>query len=173
MSALANQPTNNNFLSPLGFKFIIKKTPNVNYFVQSVVMPAITLNIAEVPNPFIRFPLPGTNLTFGQFDVTFKIDEDMENYLEIYNWLIGLGFPDEFQQYANLAANEPGTGQGLYSDCALIVLSSAMNPNMEITFNDCFPVSLTAATFVSTDPDVNYLEATASFACKKFTVTKL
>ena len=35
MAITTTEPTNKNFLSPLGFKFVIQKTPNVNYFVQN------------------------------------------------------------------------------------------------------------------------------------------
>lgn len=171
MSALANQPTNSNFLSPLGFKFAIKKTPLTNYFVQAVSLPSISIGSGEVPNPFIKFRLPGTNLTFGSFSITFKVDEDMKNYMEIYNWLIEMGFPDSFDQYNGSSVS--GDGTSIYSDCTLTVLSSAMNPNKEITFIECYPTALSSLTFSSTSTDVTYVEATATFDCRKFEIRQL
>ena len=44
MSAILDQtPSNRNFLSPLNFKFTIKKAPHVNFFIQKVNVPQIIL----------------------------------------------------------------------------------------------------------------------------------
>ena len=48
MSILDTQPTNKNFLSPLGFRFTIKKAPNLNFFVQSVNIPTLSLGTVDV-----------------------------------------------------------------------------------------------------------------------------
>jgi hypothetical protein len=173
MSVLDNQPLDQSFLSPLGFKLQIKKTPTVNYFVQKASIPSITLGAADVDTPFTKIPFPGTKLTFGNLQVTFKVDENMLNYLEIYSWLRDVGFPDNFAQYSNIAGQQMTSGNGVFSDITLIVLSSAMNPNMEITFFDCFPVDLSELEFDSTLSDVDYLTATVTFALRRFDVKAL
>lgn len=173
MSATDNQPTNPSFLSPLGFRMQIKRTPSVNYFVQSVEMPSVSIGEVNVDTPFTRIPFPGTRLTYGNLQVTFKVDENMVNYTEIYNWLTGLGFPDNFGQYKTLTEATPASGEGLFSDIQLIVLSSAMQPVKEINFIDCFPVDLSSISFDSTSVDVNYLTATVSFANRRFTIKNL
>lgn len=173
MSVFDNQPTNESFLSPLGFKLQIKKTPHVNYFIQQVNMPSVTLGTADVDTPFTKIPFPGTKLTFGNLQVTFKVDEDMKNYLEIYQWLRDVGFPDNFAQYQNIAGQGLASGDGVFSDITLVVLSSAMNPNMEVTFYDCFPVDLSSISFDSTSEDVQYVTATATFANRRFDVKPL
>ena len=43
MSILTDQPDNQNFLSPVGYKFQIKKTPKTNYFVQAVNLPSVSV----------------------------------------------------------------------------------------------------------------------------------
>ena len=47
-------------------------------------------------NLFIRIPVPGDKLAFSL--LSFSIDEDMKNFKEIYDWLIGLGYPDNFER---------------------------------------------------------------------------
>lgn len=173
MSALDTQPDNPNFLSPLGFKLQIKKTPLTNYFIQSVEVPSVTLGTADVDTPFIRVPFPGTKLSFSNLKFTFKVDENMRNYLEIYDWLKDVGFPDNFAQYNNIAGASLISGDGVYSDITLIVLNSAMNPNIEITFIDCFPVDLSELSFDSTSGDVSYITATATFANRRFDVRQI
>lgn len=173
MGVLDNQPINQSFLSPLGFKLQIKKTPNVNYFVQKVNIPSVSLGTADIDSPFTKIPFPGTKLTFGNLQVTFKVDEDMANYLEIYSWLRDVGFPDNFAQYSNIAGQAIQSGAGVFSDITLITLTSAMNPNMEITFFDCFPVDLSSIELDSTSADVEYITATVTFANRRFDVRAL
>jgi hypothetical protein len=179
MSAIANQPANKNFLSPLSFKFFVKKTPNVNWFVQSVTLPSIVLPKTEVSNPFINYPAGGDHLTFGDLEITFRVDEDMSNYIELYNWLQAMGFPDNFDQYKAIAPktrnritglNDSANGLGVFSDASLMVLTSAMNPNIEITFIDLYPISISPLQFNTQLENVNYIEAQASFGCRKFNI---
>jgi hypothetical protein len=40
MTAIDDNPANRNFLSPINFKFRIKKAPNLNFFVQKISVPA-------------------------------------------------------------------------------------------------------------------------------------
>lgn len=173
MSVFDNQPVNQSFLSPLGFKLQVKKTPTVNYNVQKVNLPSVSLGSADVETPFTKIPFPGTKLTFGNLQVTFKVDEDMKNYLEIYQWLRAVGFPDNFAQYTNMAGAALTSGDGVFSDISLIVLTGAKNPNMEITFYDCFPVDLSSLDFDSTSADVDYITATVTFANRRFEVQQL
>lgn len=173
MSALDNQPTNINFLSPLGFKFQIKKTPHLNYFVQSVNLPTVSIGTVEVGTPFTKIPFPGDKLTFGQLDVTFKVDEDMENYTEIFNWLIAMGHPDNFSDGASIYTAPAMSGNGVYSDLSLVILTNGMRGNKMINFSDAFPINLSDIAFDSTLSDVEYVTATATFAYRRFTIDTL
>lgn len=175
MSITNTEPVNKNFLSPLGFKFIIKKTPHVNYFAQSVNLPDVRLGDTVLPTPFRRVPVAGDHIEYGDLQLTFKVDESMQNYMELFNWITAIGFPDNFNQHK---AVDPkyvarGTGLGIYSDASLLIMSSAMNPIHEIIFTDVFPISLTDFVFDSRNPDVEYIEATAAFKFKNFTVKQL
>ena len=81
----------------------------------------------------------------------------------MYNWMIGLGFPDNFGQYNTLKGQEKITQKALESDISLFVLSSHRNPIFEVIFRNAFPISLSELEFDSTDEDVQYHEATVSF----------
>jgi hypothetical protein len=140
----------------------------MNYFCQSVTLPSIGLGTATQMNPFIRIPHPGTELTFGQLSLTFRVDEDMGNYRELMNWMVGMGFPDEFDQYKKL--NAQPTGYGIKSDATLLIYTSAQNPNIAIKFADLFPTSLDGITFDTQDSTEEFLQASASFAFRRFYV---
>lgn len=170
MPSFTEVTANKNFLSPLGYKFVITRLPNVDYFCQSISFPDVRLNTASVPNPFQRIPVAGTELTYGNIAVNFKIDEDLANYKEIYNWMLALGFPESYEQYRVLAEKSSVDSQRIRSDASLVILSSSKNPKHEVKFFDIFPVGLTGMKFDSTMSDVAYLEATAEFAYRFFTL---
>jgi hypothetical protein len=165
--------TNNNMLSPVGFSFQINRCPNMNFFIQSVVLPGVNLGQLSVPNQFKEVPVPGDHITYGELDVTFKINEDMSNYLEIFNWITALGFPDNYKQYKSIAEKLTYTGDSVYSDATLTILTSSMNPAMRIEITDLFPTALSPITVDSRDSSIEYIEATASFRFLNYTFKKL
>ena len=176
MAATDNQPTNPNYLSPLGFRFVLERTPRTNYFVQNVRLPTLSLGQFDLEDPFVKLPTPGTKLSFEPLDITFLVDEDMRNYLEIHDWLRGLGFPESFDQYGNLVrqnVSARSSATAVFSDATLMILSSHKNANMRIVFEDMFPISLSDLSFDSTLTDVEYLKATVTFRYKLYTIQKI
>lgn len=153
---------NKNFLSPLNFKFQLKRAPHINFFVQTANIPGLALPAINVPSPLIRVPFPGDHLQYDELTITFRVDEDMQNYFEIHNWIRGLG-KLSYIEYQNLAQTPVYTGESLTSDISLIVLTSQKNPNYEFTFRDAFPISLSGMEFTTMAEDVAYIEASASF----------
>lgn len=148
-----------NFLSPTGFKFTIKRLPNVSFFVQAATIPGISMNVTESPTPFTSIYFTGDKLTYDQFTVTVRVDEYMDSYNEIFDWMIGLAKPESFDQYKNLK----NSTDGLYSDATLTVLNSRKNPAIEVSFKDMFPVSLGAIELDATESDVNYKTCDITF----------
>lgn len=173
MSAVDNTPANKNFLSPLGFKFQIKKAPHVNFFIQQVNIPSILLQSPEKGNPFVNIPYPGEHLKFGELKIAFKVDEDLKNYLEIHNWIRALGKPENFDQYKTIQDKPIATGEGIYSDISLMVLSSSKMANYEIVFVDAYPVTISDLNFNTVDDTVNYITATSTFKYTYYTITNI
>jgi hypothetical protein len=158
----------NNYLSPNGFRFNIKRLPQVSYFGQKANLPGLTANKVNFPTPFKSLPIHGDQLEFGEFTLTFKVDEDMRNHAEIMGWMIGLTFPDDFGQFANLKADD-----GLYSDGSLIILNSNQNPNIEVTFKNMWPMALGDIDLDITNADVQYSECQVTFNYESFSYKKL
>lgn len=170
MSATDNTPLNKNFLSPLDFNFKIKKTPHVNFWVQKVNIPSITLPSPIVANPLVRVPYHGEHLLFGDLTVTFKVDEDLQNYLELYKWIRALGPLETREEFKQIQDVPQTSGDGILSDVSLTVLSSTKMPNYEIVYVDAFPTFLGEITFNTTEKTINYIEATAVFKYNYFTI---
>ena len=173
MSAIDNTPENRNFLSPLNFKFTIKKAPHVNFFIQRINVPEISLKAVDTPTPFVKIPYPGDHIEYAPLSITFKVDEDLQNYFELYNWIVALGKPETFDQYLQIEKKPSWTGDGIYSDISVMILSSTKSPNYEMIYIDSHPVSLSGVTYNTTDNDVKYIEATASFRYTYFNINKV
>ena len=124
-------------------------------------------------NIFIKIPVPGDKLVFSPLELRFSVDEDLKNFKEIYDWLEGLGYPDNFQQRANLQSalqqNNANTGT-VYSDGSLIVTTAQYQPNISINFIDLYPVSLGGLEFNTQGTDVEYLQGSVSFAYRKYSI---
>lgn len=166
--ALRQQPDSINFLSPLGFKLSIERAPSVNYFVQQVSMPSVQLGQTSVPTPFTRLQIGGDHVSYSDLSVTFKVDEMMENYVEMLSWINGLGFPENFEQSFDRSQTLVNTTKLALSDVTLHVLSSSKNAIHEITFVDAYPTSLSGLNFSSTLTDIDHLECTVTFAFTTF-----
>jgi len=167
---------NRNFLSPVGFKFSLKRAPGVAFFCNQANIPSMDLGIAEQPSYLRNIPIPGDKIQFGDLTLRFLVDEDLVNYMELQKWIRGLGFPesmDEFRKLegeAVLPGNFGNAGDDIYSDGTLQILSSNLVPSFQVVFNDLFPYTLSTITFDATDADIEYFTADVSF---KYTIYNL
>jgi hypothetical protein len=124
-------------------------------------------------SPLSITPIPGDKPSFGDLTITFLVDESMENYVSVYNWIVGMGFPESQQQYrdfisdrvSDLYSSDLTAG---YSDGVLQVLNNQNKPSRTIQFVDLFPVDLQSLILQSTLTDTQYMAATASFRYSHF-----
>ena len=164
-----NQIQNRNFLSPIGFKFVLNKAPKVAFFSNTANIPRIDLGTTAQPNYLRDIPIPGDKMEFEDFTLRFLVDENLENYMEIQNWMRGLGFPENLKEIYNLQTNTTGVDNkqnpmnNIYSDGTLEVLNSNKNINFKVVFKDLFPYALSSLDFDATDEDVNYFTAEVVF----------
>ncbi len=160
-----------NMLSQLGFGLSIKKAPMTSAMAFEVTTPDIMTGVAMVPTPFMDQAFSPDKLVYGDVSVSFKIDENLVNYMEMLNWIKGITFPNSFQQYGTaLAAVD---GDGIYSDAHLIILNNSGKPTMEYTFIDMFPIALSGIRMNSQDNEVEYLAASVTFKIRDFEIKAL
>lgn len=178
------QPEQMNYLRPSGFRFLIQGLPQVTYFCQAANIPTINLGFVTQHTPLIDIPRPGEKLQFGELNIQFLIQEDMQNYSELYNWLIGLGSPEnsyQFQQRNSEQAYRDPSGAASttksdltnYSDASLMVMSSNNIAVAQLNFKDCFPISLSGVDFDISNGQTQYFTASAIFKYTSFTVESL
>jgi hypothetical protein len=158
------QIKNRNFLSPSGFQFNLAKAPKVDFFSQSARIPGIQLGEIMVGNYLKSVPVPGDQVQFEDLTLSFIVDENLENYLEIHSWIYALGYPKSVQQFSDLVMDR-GNIDNLqqFSDGTLTILNSNFNPMAYVKFTDMFPVSLTTLEFSAQENDYTYLTASVTF----------
>jgi len=192
MVAVSRPPTKLDYASPTHFKFTINQLPKVEFFTVSANIPDITLSDVIIPTPFKTIPVLGQNLTYGNLSLTFIVDEFLENYRELHEWLIGIGFPKSRKQFTDFRSNTSNTGSAtatpkvdmgavgktvsdasMFSDATLTVLSNKNNPIVEARFKDMYPVSLGALEFNQQSTDVEYMTVQADFTYQIYEIHAL
>lgn len=164
---LQNQPTDINYLNPSRFRLVLYRAPNVVYYVQSCNLPAIGASNASQSTPHLNLAIPTGKIQYSDFYLVFAVDEEMQNYREIADWIIGANKPKSFGQYKDLLTTSQGleisTVVGLESDIALIILDSDHNPQHTIIFHNAFPVSISEIVFDAKATDASTAPITATF----------
>ena len=186
VTAIERQPTKLDYASPTQFKFGIHQLPKVEFFTTTAQVPAIALSDVVIPTPFKSIPIQGDQLTFDNLTVNFIVDEFLENYLSLHEWMIGIGFPKNRKQFSDFKTNtsntpatvrnsastsgdigdvqKPSPKNALFSDATLTILSNKNNPIVNINFRDLYPVAMSALEYDQGATDVEYLTASVDFA---------
>ena len=173
-----NQLQNRNFLQPQGFRFQVARAPKVSFFGNAVNIPGMQLRTTVQPTAGLKdIDLPGEIIDFEDLTLRFLVDEDLQNYIEIQNWIRGLGFPESLEEIYDLQKDdlvtvEDSVGMNLYSDGTLTVFDSLSNPNFRVIFQELFPYSLSTIQFDATIADMEYFTAEVSFKYLNYTIKK-
>ena len=189
---LARQPTKLDYASPTQFSFIINQLPKVQFFTVAANVPSIALGESVFPTPYRQVPIQGDTITFDQLNISFIVDEYLENYLSLHEWITGIGFPKTRDQFTTFRDETSETPSGIfperavnrssgaikpdrsnYSDATLTILSNKNNPIVEVRFRDLYPVVLGALGYDHGATDVDYLRADATFSYQLYEIVAL
>ena len=191
-SPLNRQPSKLDYTSPTQFRFVINQLPKVEYFTVAGNIPGITLDEIELGTPLKNIPLMGNKLTYEDLSITFIVDEDLLNYIEMHTWLTAIGFPKDKSQFRNFRSAtsnvasatrgesndigdvKPSTPErAMYSDAVMSILTNKNNPVVECRFADVFPTSLSGLTYSQNQTDVEYLTAEVNFKYQIYEIITL
>jgi hypothetical protein len=177
------QPSKMDYASPTQFRLKIAKLPQVEFFVQTANIPGISITKVDVETTLNTIPFPGDEVIFQDLAISFLVDENLNNYKEIHDWIIGLGAPQSHTQFSDLRALSsdrfPGTTAstaatgtstaraipegGIYSDATLTILNSKNIAKTEVRFHNIFPTRLGSLSYSAKTGDVDYLTASVDF----------
>ena len=182
------EPSVLDYASPVQFRFKCSKLPTVEFFCQTANIPGISLGQATVDTPLKSIPFPGDELSYQDLGISFLVDENLNNYKEIHDWLTGLGAPQNHNQFSTLrdtgtdrfpgqTTNSPNNNAvpdgGTYSDATLTILNSKNIAKVEIRFHNIFPTSLGSLSYDVQASDVNYLQASVDFSYMYYEIVQL
>ena len=164
---------NLNYLQPSAFRLSIdrKHYANLEFFAQTVLHPALSMNPVEVPYKRISsVPFAGDKLTFTELTCMIIVDENLNSYTEMYNWMTRLVETNEISPTERMSriTSSNYMSQGTTADITLSILSSHNNTLRTIKYLDCLPVSLGDMTLESTSGDVQYITFPATFRFSTF-----
>lgn len=175
------RPSTYDFLRPNGFVLAIDNIPNFNYNCQGVSFPGISLGSPAQETPFIDVNHVGEKLNYTTLNVRAIVSEDMQNYIEIVEWMRGLGFPESHADFEAFIRNrmseqdmnlksrfETETSPG-----SLFVLNSANNPIVEWRFENLFPINASGMEYDTTTSMVEYLTMDVVFLFTDMKVNSL
>lgn len=170
---LSRQPDNIDFARPTQFRFDLLKIPNTQYHITEANLPGIAFGGDAIMNTrYTSMPFMGDTLDFSPMELTFIVQENLQNWREIYDWMIGIGFPKSPQQFEDAvneatseSYKEPTHGKTvnpnvLTSDATLTVLTNKNNPVIQVDFKNMYPTSLSGLSFNTQDTDATPLTAT-------------
>ena len=87
------QVSNRNFLSIVGFKFVLNRCPKVDFLCNSANLPMITLGVAEQASYLRNIPVPGDKLQYDDLRITSPYFLWIEFHLKSFDDDIVLAFP--------------------------------------------------------------------------------
>ena len=188
-TTFSRQPTKLDYSSPTQFRFLINQLPKVEYFTTEANIPGITLSEGQYNTPLKNIPILGDKIEYEDLSITFIVDENLENYIEMHTWLTGIGFPKDRKQFSefrgvtsNMSVKTRGESNdigdvrastpelAMTSDCVMTILTNKNNPVVECRFRDVFPTSLSGLIYSQNQTDVEYLTATVNF---KYTIYEI
>ena len=176
-----SQPTVLDYATGTQWRLAFNRIPKTTWFCTAANVPGITLGEAQYPTPMSDMFVTGDKLTFETLNITFLVDEELQNYRELWDWIVGIGSPVKHSQWSTVLAKgdgaikQFGTGDAdprtkttyeesnLYSDSTLIVYNSKNIAKVDIKFKNMFPTSLSSLEYSQDSTDVEYFKASATF----------
>lgn len=167
--------TTYNYLRPHAFKMVIKDAPGVAFAIQRASIPGIIGDRVDTENPFISVPHLYDKILHTNTTLEFIVSEDLDNYLQIYDWMIAIGFPtDRSMDYAkkvkDLNARKRGHQDSLISDISLIIMDSDHHELATVDYLDAFPVNLSPMDMDIRQTEFQYMTASVEFVFRTFSI---
>lgn len=160
-----------NFLQNNGYVLSVPKFPDLGFYTTSFVLPGMLLPTVPTNNPFSTLPIPGDRVSYEPMVFTFIIDENLENFQALSEWIKSIAYATEYPDYTDYAKKDEYATLG-EQDISVSILSSANNPVKVFTFVNAVPVSLQGETFTSQDANTNYLYGQVTFEYEYYLISE-
>lgn len=180
MTVINRNPTNKDLLQTTKFLLTFSRLPGMTFFCQSVNLPGVSLSEVPFNTPFVDLYVPGEKISYDMLNVSFLIDEDIQSWQQVHDWIRGMTFPKNFSEYSNMrrlsSVSNYRKGVNLppqYSDGALTIYTNKNNINLRIKFVNLFPVTLGSILFNTADNAEYIATADASFRFDYYDIERI
>ncbi len=188
VSAVHRQPEVFDYSQSNQFKIFFPIFPTTEWFVVRANIPSVQLGQGDQFTPFVQIAVVGDHITYGDFSVTFIVDENLKNYMEMYNWVKNIGFPFSHDQFNTLPRpdyQDKSGGQNydadsdtyskandrdLYTDIVLQIMTSKNNLVAQCEIYEAFPTTIGAIEYSQQETDMTYATCEVGFAYSWFDV---
>jgi len=162
------------------FRLNFSRLPDLTFFCKTATLPGVLKTEVRIETPFVALYAPGDKIEYAALDVTFLVDVDYQTWFSIYDWIAGLTFPKNFDQYKNLRFQQRSELESQirksfnqYSDGSLTIYTNKNNPNIRINFRELFPVALGSIDFDVEKSAEEPITCSASFKFTFYDVERL
>ena len=188
VSAVHRQPEVFDYSQSNQFKIFFPIFPTTEWFVVRANIPSVQLGQGDQFTPFVQVAVVGDHITYGDFSVTFIVDENLKNYMEMYNWVKNIGFPFSHDQFNTLPRPDYQDKSGgtnydaesdtyskandrdLYTDIVLQIMTSKNNLVAQCEIYEAFPTTIGAIEYSQQETDMTYAQCEVGFAYSWFDV---
>ena len=186
VDATHRQPTVFDYSQANQFKVFFPIFPITEWFVVRANIPSVQLGVADQYTPFVQVQVAGDHLTYGDFSITFIVDENLKNYMEMYNWVKNIGFPFSHAQFNTLERPDYQDKSGgtnydaesdtyskandrdLYTDIVLQIMTAKNNLIATCEIYEAFPITIGAIEYSQQETDMTYATCEVGFAYSWF-----
>lgn len=156
---------NYNYMSPTSFRVVVPKLPRFTYFIQSISVPSVNMVSMEIPayKGLPKQEVPSALDISDDLIITFTVDENMQNWQEVYDWMTEIVPSPENNASVNMKDE-------LYSQIMILIYNNAKKLKKKLTFNRCYPISLSSIEFNSSATQIDPITISTTFEYSNFTV---
>lgn len=164
-----------NLLTNPNFKFIIEELPNVALFSQSFQLPGVRTSPATVATPFVDMKYHGDKVSFDDLHINFLVDENLENYYEIWAWMMHVTFPRSFEQYGAMMKRKtryPWGPNRARSDISVVFLTNKTNAFEIVKFVSATPIAIDSISMSHNSNGINHPTCSVTFSYDYFVLVE-
>ena len=161
LSQRKDRNPNTNYMAPNNFEITIDKLtkPSIGYTIVQCSVPSFDIGRAETAFSTRNVPLHADKINYGDLNVTFLVDENLDNYIELHDWML-----------AQVIQNDEYDKDYKRRDIKIIINSSHNNKVRTVTLRGAFPTNISEISLDSQITDIGYATCQATFAFAYFSI---
>lgn len=136
------------------FRLIIPGFDGLNYHVQTVQLPGMSMSGVDSPYRNHQGAVPSDRIEYDPLNLTFLVDENYNNWDALRQWMIN-------------NTNEPKLNERM-RDITLHILGSNKDPRAELVFRGAFPTLVSELALESSTGEPNPLMCNVTFRYQKY-----